>query len=195
MTAQQASKTFAGAKAGSAAAVQEKASPWTIGMVLVQVIIGYEWLVSGLVKIVRGDFTAGLGGELAEKVEGTYGWYSSLLENVVVPNASILGWIIETTEVLIGIAFIVVPLLWFFAQQRLSDRLWKTVFVLTAIAAIGGIFMALNFHLANGYVHPWMFPTDSFEEGVDFDTFLAAMNAVVAIVYFNLYNRLRRQEN
>ncbi len=195
MTAHQATKAFAGAKAASPDIVHEKSNPWMIGFVIVQIIIGYEWLASGLVKVLRGDFTIGLADELVEKAEGAYGWYANLLESVIVPNASVLGWIIETAEILIGIAFIVIPLLWFFAQQRVSNRIWRTAFVLTTIAAIGGIFMALNFHLANGYIHPWVLPTDSFEEGVDFDTFLAAMNGVIAIVYINLYSRFRRQDN
>lgn len=195
MTAQQASKTFAGAKTASVPVLQEKSSPWVIGMVIVQIIIGYEWFVSGLVKIVRGDFTSGLADELAEKVEGAYGWYASLLEGVIIPNASSFGFIIEIAEILIGIAFIAVPLFWLFARQRVPERFWATAFLLTAIAAIGGIFMAANFHLANGYAHPWIIPMDSFEEGVDFDTLLAAMNGVIAIVYINLYSRFRRQEN
>jgi thiosulfate dehydrogenase [quinone] large subunit len=195
MTAQQASKALAGAKAVSAAVPQEKASPWTIGMVIVQIIIGYEWLVSGLVKIVRGDFTSGLGGELAEKAEDAYGWYASLLEGVIIPNASNFAVIIEIAEVLVGLAFIAVPLVWLLARERIPARLWKIAFLLTAVAAVGGFFMATNFHLANGLTHPWILPMDSFEEGVDFDTFLAAMNAVIAIVYFSLYSRFRGQEN
>lgn len=195
MTVQQASKTFAGARTDKPAIVQKASNPWMIGFIIVQIIIGYEWLVSGLVKVLRGDFTTGLADELVEKAEGAYGWYANLLESVIVPNASILGWIIETAEILIGIAFIVIPLLWVFAQQRVSERLWRTAFLLMTIAAIGGFFMALNFHLANGYAHPWIIPMDSFEEGVDFDTFLAAMNGVIAIVYINLYSRFRRQDN
>jgi hypothetical protein len=36
-----------------------------IGFLVVEMIIGYEWFVSGLVKLVRGGFPAGLAGELA----------------------------------------------------------------------------------------------------------------------------------
>jgi hypothetical protein len=50
-----------------------------IGLLAVQLIVGYEWLMSGVTKIVRGDFPSGLAGELREKSEGMSGWYKSFL--------------------------------------------------------------------------------------------------------------------
>jgi len=41
-----------------------------VGLLLIQLFLGYEWLMSGLTKIVRGGFASGLADELAEKSEG-----------------------------------------------------------------------------------------------------------------------------
>ncbi len=41
-----------------------------VGLLLVQLLVGYEWLMSGLTKVVRGGFPGGLAAELREKSEG-----------------------------------------------------------------------------------------------------------------------------
>ena len=56
-----------------------KPSTSTIGLLVVALIIGYEWFISGLDKLARGDFPAGLGDELIEKSEGTADWYARFL--------------------------------------------------------------------------------------------------------------------
>ena len=53
------------------AALSGKPSLSMTGFLVVEMIIGYEWFVSGLVKIMRGGFPAGLANELLEKSAGT----------------------------------------------------------------------------------------------------------------------------
>jgi uncharacterized membrane protein YphA (DoxX/SURF4 family) len=173
-------------------ALRGKPSPSTFGFLIVEIIIGYEWFVSGLTKVIRGDFTSGLADEMAEKSAEAVGWYADLLNGVVIPNAAIFGYLIEIDEILIGALFIIGPLLWLITWQRVPERLRALLFLLTALAATGGVFMAFNFHLANGLTHPWLIPADSLDEGVDFDTFLGAMNIVIAAVNIAFFNSLRR---
>jgi len=54
-----------------------------IGCLVVEMVIGYEWFISGLVKFVRGDFPAGLADELLKKSAGTAEWYGIFLESAV----------------------------------------------------------------------------------------------------------------
>ena len=166
-----------------------------IGLLVMELIIGYEWFVSGLTKVARGDFTSGLTDELVEKSAGAPGWYASFLNGVIIPNGPIFGYMIEIAEILIGLAFIAGPLIWLFAWAQISDRVRRSILFFTAAAAIGGIFMALNFHFANGYSHPWFMPEDSFDEGVDFDSLLVAVNFVIAVVNILLFGRLLRRIN
>jgi hypothetical protein len=38
-----------------------------VGLLLIQLLVGCEWLMSGLTKIVRGGFPSGLAAELKDK--------------------------------------------------------------------------------------------------------------------------------
>lgn len=163
-----------------------------IGFLIVTMIVGYEWFMSGLVKFVRGDFPAGLADELLAKTAGTSDWYGSFLKSVAVPFGEPFGYVLETSEVLAGIALIVGPLIWLFAWDRVSHRLRLAVLFFMAVSAIGGAFLAINLHLANGASHPWLIPGDSFDEGIDLDSVLPAISVVIAAVCIVLFRRYRR---
>ena len=165
----------------------------TVGLLAVTMVIGYEWFISGLVKLVRGDFPSGLAGELREKSEGVMAWYGRFLERVAIPNAPLLGYLIEFAELLAGVALIAGPLVWLLAWERVSDRTRAAVLFFMAAAAIGGTFLAVNLHLANGASHPWLIPGDAFDEGIDLDSVLPAIQVVIATVSIVLLRRLRRE--
>ena len=59
------------------------------------------------------------------------------------------------------------------------------------LASHGGIFMAVNFHLANGAPHPWLIPTDGIDEGIDLDSLLPAMQLVLIGVSVAFWRTLR----
>lgn len=162
-----------------------------VGLLVVSMIMGYEWFMSGLVKVVRGDFPAGLADELREKSEGAREWYVSLMDSLFIPNAELFGYLIETVELLAGVTLIAGPLIWIFAWDRVSDRLRSAVLLSMAAAAIGGTFLAINLHLANGASPPWLFPGDTFDEGIDLDSVLPAIQIVIATISIILFWRLR----
>ena len=78
----------------------------TTTLLLIQIVIGYEWLVSGLTKLVRGDFPAGLAAQLGDMSKDAPGWYRGFLTSVVLPHADAFGYAIEITELLVGIVLI-----------------------------------------------------------------------------------------
>ena len=172
--------------------VRAKPDPGTTGLLLVTAIIGYEWFVSGVAKLGRGGFPAGLADELAAKAGELSGWYADFLVRVAIPNAELFGYLIETGEILAGLALMAGPLVWLFAWARLSDRARRAVLLAIAAAAIGGALLAVNLHLANGDAHPWRLPDDPFDEGVDLDSVLVAVQLVIAAVSVVLSRRLRR---
>ncbi len=185
-------KSMAETKAGPNT-LRGKPSLPLIGLLIVQMIIGYEWLISGTAKFAAGDFASGLAAALAPKAAETAGWYASFLNSIVIPNGIAFGYLIETAEVLVGIALIVGPLLWIFAWDRVSDRLRSTMLLLMIVAALGGIFMALNFHLANAGNHPWTLPDSGFDEGLDVDLVLSGIQIVIVAVQILVLNGLRRE--
>ena len=163
-----------------------------LGFLVVEMIIGYEWFISGLVKFVRGGFPTGLASALVEKAAGAAGWYGGFLKSVVIPNAVAFGYAVEWSELLAGVVFLAGPLIWIFARHRISDQARLLVLFFTAVAAIGGAFLAINLHFANAASHPWLLPRDGFDEGIDLDSVLPAIQVVIATVSINVFKRIRR---
>ena len=172
--------------------LRDKPSLPMAGLLLIEIVIGYEWFVSGLVKFVRGEFPAGLAEELLKKSAEMAPWYASFIKGVVIPNGIAFGYAIEIAEVLAGVALIGGPLLWLLAWDRLPEKARLLVLVSTIVAAIGGAFLAVNLHMANAGSHPWLLPADANDEGIDLDSVLPAMQLLIATVSIILFRRLRR---
>jgi uncharacterized membrane protein YphA (DoxX/SURF4 family) len=151
-----------------------------IGLLAVQIFLGYEWFVSGLTKLVRGGFPAGLANELTEKSVGAPSWYAGFLNNVVIPNAKVFGYLSEIGELVVGVILIGAALIWLFAWQEFSRAQRQGTLVAIIVAALAGVFMNVNFHLANGSAHPWLLPGSGFDEGVDLDSLMPAIQLAIA---------------
>ncbi|MEO5814948.1 MAG: hypothetical protein ABIT20_06680 [Gemmatimonadaceae bacterium] len=164
-----------------------------IGLLIVEMIIGYEWLISGLVKVVQGDFPSGLGATLLERLPKVPAWYGRFLSGAVIPNAPYFGYAIEIAEVLAGVALLAGPVIALFAWERVPHWMRQAVLFVTAVATIGGAFLAINLHIANAVSHPWFFPVDSFDEGIDLDSILPAIQMVIAWISIMLFRRLGRE--
>lgn len=163
-----------------------------LGLLAIQIIIGYEWLMSGFTKVVRGGFPAGLSDELTEKSEGAASWYASFLDSVVIPNGSTFGVLIILGELAVGAALVAAAALWAFRWAALGAGGRVAVLAASFAGALGGIFMNVNFHLANGSGHPWLIPGDGFDEGVDLDSLMPAIQLVLAVVAVGTWLALKR---
>jgi thiosulfate dehydrogenase [quinone] large subunit len=164
-----------------------------MGLLAVQAIIGYEWLVSGLAKIVRGDFVSGLREQLPDLSAEAPGWFKSILDVVVIPNATFFAVLIEVGELLIGVALIVTALLWALRFDRLPRAAHTVLMMVTGLAALSAILLAVSLHLLNGGTHPWFIPADAFDEGVDLDSLLPAIQLVLFVVSVRMLQRMRAQ--
>ena len=163
-----------------------------ICVLLIQIFVGYEWLNSGLTKIVRGGFPSGLSAELHDRVQGAAGWYRSFVDGSIIPHGVLFGYLIEIGELLVGIAFIVVAVLWIFRWERLPDAARLTLLGVNIVAALAAIVMAINFHLANGGTHPWLIPKDGFDESVDLDALLPAVQLVFIALSVGAWRAIRK---
>lgn len=164
-----------------------------VGLLVVQVLVGYEWFISGLAKIVRGGFPSGLAGELTDMSKSDTSWYRDFLDNVIIPNASVFGYLIEVGEFAVGIALIGAALVWMFRWSTFSYGGRMGLLWVTALASLAGLFMNVNFHLAGAGTHPWLLPGDAFEEGVDLDSLLPAIQIVMIGVCIYAGRALRRE--
>jgi thiosulfate dehydrogenase [quinone] large subunit len=152
----------------------ERSSAAVVALLLIQVCIGYEWLVSGLTKVVHGDFPAGLGAALRDMSKTAPGWYRGFLDGAVIPHAVAFGYAIEIAELAVGIVLLV-------AVLRLPALIARYMPVATAAALLVGIMLAVNFALANGSSFGLGLATDSFDEGVDLDTMLVGLQLAVLV--------------
>jgi thiosulfate dehydrogenase (quinone) large subunit len=164
----------------------DKRSSAVVALLLVQAVIGYEWLASGLTKIVHGDFPSGLAAELRDISKAAPAWYRGFLDGAVIPHAAAFGYAIEIAEVLVGIVLIV-------ALLRLPGWIGRYLPVATAAALAAGIVLAANFAVANGSTFGLRLAADSFDEGIDLDALLVGLQLGLLVFALAGVRRLRRQ--
>lgn len=84
---------------------------------VVRLYVGYAWLVAGWHKVTDANWTGeNAGGAVSGFVQGALakaeggkdvtGWYATFLENVVLPNAGVFGYLVAWGELLVGLGLI-----------------------------------------------------------------------------------------
>ena len=156
-------------------------------LALIQAIVGYEWLISGANKVLSGQFPQGLGGTLADGLkDNPNGWYVSFLRAVVLPHSIFFGYLIELAEVGIGVALLGGALLLIGRIPTRGEpyyRLARFEIGAAALAAFACVLLCVNFHffMGDGFVSA-LNPGDPFDEGIDLDTLLPPISAILCIL-------------
>jgi uncharacterized membrane protein YphA (DoxX/SURF4 family) len=166
-------------------------SPGTVALLLVQVVLGYEWLVSGLTKAVRGGFPQGLADELGDMSHGAPSWYQHFLTSIVLPHAQLFGYAIEAAEVVVGAILIGTALAVLIGRAPASSRLlgWSAV-----AASATAILMVADFELANGGSFGLSLAKDPFDEGLDLDTLLMGLQLALGAFWLAALRQRSPQE-
>jgi thiosulfate dehydrogenase [quinone] large subunit len=156
-------------------------------MAAVQGILGWEWLVSGSNKVLSGTFSSGLGGTLSDGLKGNpNGWYVAFVQSVILPHSLFFGYVIETVEVLAGIALVAGALLLIGGPRRRGEPQYRMAVSLvgaSVLAALTCIFLCVNFHFFMGDgILPGIDPFHPYNEGISLDTLMAPM-ALVTVVF------------
>ncbi len=168
------------------------ARPLLAGLLAVQVFIGYEWLMSGLSKVLAGNFASGLAGTLADQSKDLTGPYKSFLDQVVIPNGQLFGYLVMVGELALGVVLIGTGLLWLARWSRLGSRGRQAILALIVLAGIVAIVMNVNFHLMSGANHPWIIAADPNGEGIDLDSLMPIIQAIISLVSLNFLIAIRR---
>jgi uncharacterized membrane protein YphA (DoxX/SURF4 family) len=163
----------------------------TTALLLVQVVIGYEWLVSAMTKLVRGDFPAGLARQLGEMSTASPGWYRGFLTSVVLPHADAFGYSIEITELAAGAVLIGLALL---VLVRPELELPRPAIVAAVVASAAALVMVANFEIANGAGFGVSLGKDTFDEGVDLDTLMTGLQLALLLFWGLALRRRVAQE-
>ena len=163
-----------------------------LGLMAVQAFVGYEWLMSGLAKLWRGGFASGLAAELTDKSQGVTGWYRHLLDNVIIPHAWFVGWVVLIGELAIGLSLVGSALVYARRSAHHPSQFPpESLLGVAAIAALAATVLNVAFHLANASPHPWIIPRNGFDEGVDLDSLLPMVQLVLIAVNVRLFNTAR----
>lgn len=141
-----------------------------VALLLVQLALGYEWLVSGMTKVAKGDFSAGLATQLRDLPAD--GWYRGFLSSVVEPHAALFAYAIEVAELAVGAILVVAAFSLLLGRPSPLQRA-------VPLASLGAIVLLVNFELANGGHFGLALGKDSFDEGVDLDTMMIGLQLVL----------------
>lgn len=161
----------------------------------IQAIIGWEWLMSGVNKVLSGTFPQGLSDFLnAGAKDNPNTWYVALLHHYVMPNCVICGYVVEWTEVVIAAIMLIgaaILLLQPRIPERTQQRFALPYGIAIATSLLIGAFLTVNFHFSMG---GWIFPTfdgsSAYGEGVDLDALLPPISLVLLIANVFLVKEL-----
>ncbi len=136
-------------------------------MVLVQWVIGVEWLIAGWEKFAKPNFMDGIEKTLrlfASK--SSFGSYARTMNNLIIPHANFVGQVVRVSELLLGLLFILSGLVWL--RVKTISPLMRAMLTL---GLLWGAFLNLNFFLASSWTGPST-------EGVNF--IMGAIQVVLA---------------
>ncbi len=158
-----------------------------------QLIVGYQWLVSGVDKLLYAGFPDRLAQLLSDVATGDRvpAFFVTFLRTVVLPNSAIFGVAVEYGETLTGIgllggAFLTLaaPALRRSAIGARHPVVVRTLAVLsglTIVAALGSLAMGLNYYLLDGMPLPWFQPGLAYGGAIDSALFLALSSVVILL--------------
>jgi hypothetical protein len=146
------------------------------GIALVEAAIGYEWLLSGLNKLLNGHFTFGLAATLRQAMKNNpNGWWVTLTRHLVVPNLHLLGPLVPIGELLLALGFFTGAALW---ATGIPSRRRNPLLAFGVIGALlASALMTANFYLMSGNALPGLDPANAFNEGLSIDGLLTLIVA------------------
>lgn len=133
-------------------------------LAILQLIVGLEWFISGINKVLVGTFPQSLDAALRTGhgvapalAHHPHGWYATFLQTIVLPNSAFFGYVIMIGEVAIGILMLTsagLLLGWPLQSGRLHLRAARWQFAFTGCATVVGVFMDINFNIWRGKALP-----------------------------------------
>jgi len=170
-------------------------SPRTLNIAFagLQLLVGYEWLLAGGDKLLLGNFPAQLGELLNTLVSSGHlvGFFTAILQGLVVPNATLIGYLIEWGETLAGLGLLTAGLVALLRPlaRRFLGGMGATLFAhgdrllarLAPLAAIGVGLLGLSYFFLDGLPAPWFVPNIAFGGSIDTGLFFTAASVVLVM--------------
>lgn len=173
---------------GESAVLTQRPSIVLVGL---QLILGYEWLASGVDKLLYGTFPQTLGSLVGGVLRGGTipAPFADLLRHMVIPNGVLFGMVVEWGETLAGlgllaagVAALAAPMIERHANHRVARLVAggrRLLDPLAVIAAAGAGLMGLSFYALDGAPSPWFMPSVAFGGALDTGLMLALGSLVL----------------
>jgi len=160
-----------------------RVTPAAWGMALVEAVIGYEWLLSALNKILSPSFNAGLAHQLHMAMMGNpNGWWVSLSNTLMIPHAQLCALLAQVGELLVAVGLFAGAALWIGGWLPTARwARWLNGGVIVAL--IGGVTMTANYYVMAGNTVPGLNPNAPFNEGLSLDGVLTLLAVGLLLVH------------
>ena len=125
---------------------------YLLGLVGIQVVFAYEWWTAGWEKIWSGTFVSHMPTTIAFFAsKNPFPWYQTFLTSVVMPNATVFGYVVEWTELVIGSVLAVTAFI-FLLERRILAR--RVALVCASVVLVIAMVLLGNFYLATSAIGP-----------------------------------------
>ena len=146
-------------------------------LIVMQLALAYQWLVSGINKLLDSRFSTQLVPVLQGSTRGNpYSWYASFLRLIVLPNHAFFALAVQVMEPAIGLALLLGAGLWLVRPRGLLTLYGGLA---ASAALIGSIGLSLNYFFQGGTYLPWVNAGNALNPGVDIDIMSSAVSAVL----------------
>jgi uncharacterized membrane protein YphA (DoxX/SURF4 family) len=145
---------------------------WLNAMALV---FGYVWLISGLNKIMSGEFVTNFGASL--NPDNATIFYRFILRDIILPNADLFANAAQFTEAIMGALLILFGIVNFFDYSKFGHAVLSFTYVVSA-GMIANIILTFNIPL------PWINVTQLFASGVSVEYVILLASGVLATAHF-----------
>lgn len=166
---------------------QGRLARWS--MAIVFLLFAYEWLISGLDKVLSPEYRSGLAANLQDAMKGNPNhWYVNWLNQTIIPHARTVATIVEVGELLVALGFILGAFLWL-RGARLPLGWRRLLHVIVLATLLASAFMAANYYFLMGERLPWLKTGDPFDEGLSIDGLLALIALALFVLHLVVWPR------
>ncbi|WP_067934540.1 hypothetical protein [Alicyclobacillus kakegawensis] len=156
---------------------------------VILVILAYEWLVSGLDKLLSGTFVRDMHNQMMQSIpDMQYHFYARLLQKYCMLHCEIVAALVETGEILVGLSFL------FLAFLTATGRLNNAMVKLGVFTGIVSAFMNLNFFFYQGGSF-FVNTSDPFDEGIPIDLIMVFIQVAVAVYFWKVGKQSSRVDS
>jgi hypothetical protein len=155
-----------------------------------QAIVAYEWLVSGVSKLLNPWFSADVPAMLQQGMPGSSnGWYVTLLRDVVLPRFAQSGAVATWSQMAVGAVLLLSALLWAtWPENRLTLLLARAA----CLALVAALAMNVTSYLLSGNGLPWTDPSHADAMSLRLDAVLSLIGVALLVANMRSLRKLRR---